>query len=236
MPLQPSGSQDSGRPRSPLRDQCPTSSIESFRNRLDSRQVEGELDSIFRESPEFGRNLAHRLEPFLGENTQGGLTLIGAGGEAAVFGDPSAQQVIKLSGPPARCAFGWINCQDPEGSLTLAPGSLDEILDRLSLFEILFPSGISIDSIGENDAFLVFRQPFIGGRHPTEAELHSQMRGLGWAPLNAPCIGETLENLTWSKGRYLATDVRPENAIVSEATGALHPIDFIVAGEPKERD
>jgi hypothetical protein len=230
MPPQPTGSQDSGRPRSPLRDRAAVSSYANFRARLDTRQVEGELDAIFRESPEFGRNLAFRLEPFLGEEKQGSLTLIGAGGEATVFGDPNTQQVIKLSGPPARCQFGWIIRRNPEGVLTLSSGSLDEILDRLSLFEALFPSGITIDSIGENDSFLLFRQPFIGGRHPTETELHNHMRSLGWAPLNAPCIGDTLEKLTWQKGRFLATDVRSENAIVSEATGALHPIDFIVAG------
>jgi hypothetical protein len=230
MPPQPSGSQNSGRPRSPLRDQCPTSSIADFQARLDSRQVEGELDAIFRESPEFGRNLAFRLEPFLGEEVNGALTLIGAGGEATVFGDPKSQQVIKLSGPPARCNFGWIIRRSREGILTLSPGSLDEILDRLSLFEALFSSGITIDSIGENDSFLLFRQPFIGGRHPTETELHNYMRSLNWAPLNAPCIGDTLEKLTWQKGRFLATDVRSENAIISEATGTLHPIDFIVAG------
>jgi len=28
----------------------------------------------------------------------------------------------------------------------------------------------------------------------------------------------------------IATDVRSENALVSEATGMIHPIDFIVAG------
>ena len=106
MSPQPSGSPDSGRPRSPLRDRTPVSSVENFRARLDSRQVEGELDAIFRESPEFGRNLAFRLEPFLGEETDGTLTLIVAGGEAAVFFDEDTQQVIKLSGPPARCNFG----------------------------------------------------------------------------------------------------------------------------------
>ena len=108
------------------------------------------------------------------------------------------------------------------------PGSLDEILDRLSLFEALFRSGITIDCIGENDAFLLFRQPYIIGEHPTEAKLHSHMTALGWTPHRAPCIGDTLENLTWIKGRYLATDVRPENALISEATGMIHPIDFIV--------
>lgn len=172
MSPQPPGSPDSGRPRSPLRDRTPVSSVENFRARLDSRQVEGELDAIFRESPEFGRNLAFRLEPFLGEETDG----------------------------------------------------------TLSLFEALFSSGITIDSIGKNDSFLLFRQPFIGGRHPTETELHDHMRDLGWAPLNAPCIGDTLKKLTWQKGRFLATDVRSENAIVSATTGTIHPIDFIVDG------
>jgi hypothetical protein len=106
MPPQPSGSQDSGKPRSPLRDRSPIASIAEFRARLDTRQVEGELDAIFRESPEFGRNLAHRLAPFLETEESGNLTLIGAGGEAAVFFDAVSQMVIKLSGPPAATSAG----------------------------------------------------------------------------------------------------------------------------------
>jgi hypothetical protein len=230
MPSQPSGSQDSGKPRSSIRDRIPIASFAEFRSRLDTRQIESELDSIFRESPEFGRNLAQRLSPFLEREHTGSLTLIGAGGEAAVFGDPENQQVIKLSGPPARCIFGWVIRRNLDGMLTLAPGSLDEILDRLCLFEALFPSGISIDSIGENDSFLVFRQPFIVGRHPTESELHTHMRAQGWAPHREPCYGDTLEKLTWKKALFIATDVRPENALVSESTGIIHPIDYIVAG------
>lgn len=230
MSPQPPGSQGSRGSGSPLRNQIPAASLADFRSRLDTRQVEGELDAIFRESPEFGRNLAHRLSPFLETEESGSLTLIGAGGEAAVFFDHETQQVIKLSGPPARCGFGWVIRRDRSRFLTLAPGGLDEILDRLSLFEALFPSGISLDSIGENDGFLVFRQPFILGRHPTESELHGHMRWLGWTPHHEPCFGDTLEKLTWKKAPFLATDVRPENAIVSEATGAVHPIDFIVSG------
>jgi len=230
MPPQPSGSQGSGRPRSPLRGQFLICSLQDLQTRLDTDQIEGELDAIFRESPEFGRNLALRLESFLGETSAGHLTLIGAGGEASVFGDPDRQEVIKLSGPPARCNFGWIIRRDTSGLLTLVPGCLDAILDRLALFEALFPSGIQIDCIGENDAFLVFRQPFIVGRHPSETELENHMRAIGWVPEITPCCGETLEKLTWAKGCFLATYVRPENAIISEASGIIHPIDFIVVG------
>jgi hypothetical protein len=56
------------------------------------------------------------------------------------------------------------------------------------------------------------------------------MRAIGWVPQNLPCYGDTLEKLTWGKGLFLATDVRSENAIVSEASGEIHPIDFIVSG------
>jgi hypothetical protein len=230
MSPQPPGSPDFGKKGSPLRGRISVSSLADFRARLDTRQVEGELDAIFRESPEFGRNLAHRLSPFLETEESGSLTLVGAGGEAAVFGDPANQQVIKLCGPPARCGFGWVIRRDPSGFLTLVPGGLDEILDRLSLFEALFPSGISLDCIGVNDAFLVFRQPFILGRHPTESELHGHMRSLGWSPHHEPCFGDTLEKLTWKKGRFLASDIRPENALVADSTGSIHPIDFIVGG------
>ena len=157
MSPQPPGSPDSGKPGSHLRNRPPSVRLADFCSRLDKRQVESELDAIFRESAEFGRNLAHRLSPFLEIYESGALTLIGAGDEAAVFGDPANQQVIKLCGPPAHCHFGWI-------------------------------------------------------------------------PHREPCSGETLELLTWKKNSFLATDVRPENALVAEATGMIHPIDFIVAG------
>jgi hypothetical protein len=231
MSPQPPGSQNSRGSGSPLRNQIPVASLASFRSRLDTRQIEGELDAIFRESPEFGRTLAQRLEPFLESPQSGPLTLIGAGGEAAVFGDPANQQVIKLCGPPARCGFGWLIRRESDGRLTLAPSGPDAFLDRLALFESLFSSGISIDCIGEDNAFLVFRQPFILGRHPTVSELAAHMRSQGWAPHQEPCLGETLQNLPWKKGPYLATDVRPENALVAESTGTIHPIDFIVAGK-----
>ena len=157
MSPQPPGSPNSGKPGSHLRNRTPSVRLADFCSRLDTRQVEGELDAIFRESPEFARNLAHRLSPFLEIYESGTLTLIGAGGEAAVFVDPANQQVIKLCGPPAHCYFGWI-------------------------------------------------------------------------PHREPCSGETLELLTWKKDSFLATDVRPKNALVAEATGIIHPIDFIVAG------
>ena len=231
MSPQPPGSPDSGKPGSPLRNRIPVSGLADFRARLDTRQVESELDSIFRESPEFGRNLAHRLSPFLETPESGSLTLIGAGGEVAVFFDAGSQLVVKLCGPPARCRFGWLIHREASGTLTLTPGDLDGVLDRLSLFESLFSSGISIDCIGEEDAFLIFRQPFILGRHPTVAELDGHMRSQGWAPHRELCSGETLERLTWKKGSYLVTDIRPENALVAASTGAIHPIDFIVAGK-----
>ncbi len=230
MSPQPPGSPDSGKPGSPLRSRTPCVRLADFRFRLDTRQVEGELGAIFRESPEFGRNLAHRLSPFLDAEEFGDLTLIGAGGEASVFFETDTQQVIKVCGPPARCHFGWVIRRSLGGILTLAPGNLDEILDRISLFEALFSSGISIDCIGENDAFMAFRQPFIIGRHPGVSELGGYMQSHGWIPHREACRGETLERLTWKKDTFLATDVRPENAILAEATGMIHPIDFIVAG------
>lgn len=101
MSPQPPGSPDSGKPGSHLRNRTPSVRLADFRSRLDTRQVEGELDAIFRESPEFGRNLADRLSPFLEIYESGDLILIGAGGEVAVFGDPANQQVVKLCGPPA---------------------------------------------------------------------------------------------------------------------------------------
>jgi hypothetical protein len=105
--------------------------------------------------------------------TVGSLTLIGAGGEAAVFFDEDTQQVIKLSGPPARCNFGWVIRRSPEGILTLAPDNLDEILDRLSLFEALLSSGISTPSVSSSPETVAFESP----KNLIEARLPLRMLG-----------------------------------------------------------
>lgn len=127
------------------------------------------------------------------------------------------------SGSPLRNQFSVASHADFSSRLDTrqVEGELDAI----------FSSGISIDCIGEADAFLVFRQPFILGRHPTVSELAEHMHSQGWTPHQEACLGETLQTLTWKKGPYLATDVRPENALVAESTGTIHPIDFIVAGK-----
>ena len=107
MSPQPPGSPDSGKPGSPLRNRIPVSGLADFRARLDTRQVESELDSIFRESPEFGRNLAHRLSPFLETPESGSLTLIGAGGEVAVFSMPDHNRSSNfVARPPAAVSAG----------------------------------------------------------------------------------------------------------------------------------
>jgi hypothetical protein len=46
-----------------------------------------------------------------------------------------------------------------------------------------------------HDAFLVFRQPFILGRHPTAFELDAHMHSKGWTPHQEPCLRETLQCL-----------------------------------------
>lgn len=52
---------------------------------LDGRQVSAELFEQFRASPEFGRSLAKRVDPYHDSESCGELTLIDAGGEATVF-------------------------------------------------------------------------------------------------------------------------------------------------------
>jgi hypothetical protein len=37
-----------------------------------------------------------------------------------------------------------------------------------------------------------------------------------------------IANLSWRKGPWIATDVRPENALVAEADGIIRAIDFII--------
>ena len=109
--------------------------------------------------------------------------------------------------------------------------SESRILARLALFEALFPTGLSIDSVADDGSFFLFRQRFIGGPHPTEEALHAWMIAHGWVRSSELAHGKTLSELTWMKDKFLVTDVRPENVIQADADGELYPIDFIVSGD-----
>ncbi|MCB1094947.1 MAG: hypothetical protein KDN22_05140 [Verrucomicrobiae bacterium] len=97
------------------------------------------------------------------------------------------------------------------------------MLARLALFEALFPTGLSAEAVAADGSFLLVRQPFIVGTHPTVEELDQWMRREGWEKIHPPSHGRTLNSLTWSKARWGATDVRPENVIRCEADGQLYP-------------
>jgi len=49
-----------------------------------------------------------------------------------------------------------------------------------------------------------------------------------WQPFVPPTRHDMLATLTWRRGDVIATDVRPENAILAEANGQIYPFDFIL--------
>ncbi len=53
------------------------------------------------------------------------------------------------------------------------------------------------------------------------------MTARGWRPAPLASDLPMLQNLTWQRGDCLATDVRPENALVSETDCSITDIDFI---------
>ena len=205
-----------------------TLSSQEFADGLDGAQVGGELMAIFRETPEFGRSLSVRLAPFLDEGADGHRTLIGGGGEAIVFYEEASQHVIKLFAPPCKARFGWIMTMNGDVPVGIRPGNLDEVLLRFSWFEELFPSGLEIEAVGETLDFLLLRQPFIVGEHPTTDALHSWMKDQGWRQISPPAEVQVVRELTWQRDDWLATDVRPENALVSDYDGQIRAIDFIL--------
>ncbi|MFC7339298.1 hypothetical protein ACFQY0_19045 [Haloferula chungangensis] len=154
--------------------------------------------------------------------------MIGGGGEAVVFGNSDEQQVIKLLGGDGKAGFGWMMDRDPEGMWVIRPGGLEEALLRFQLMEGNFPTGLELDGVGDDADFLLLRQPFLVGGNPTEAELNAWMRGRGWEPANLPTRLEMLAELSWRRGEVVATDVRPENAILAESDGEIYPFDIIV--------
>jgi hypothetical protein len=199
-----------------------------FIQSLDGGQVEGELSSIFRETPEFGRSLAMRLADFHQTDSQGHLTLIGGGGEAVVFFDTAHQQVIKLLGGAGKAGFGWTIDTDPEGLWVLCPGRLAESLCRFALAEEHFPTGLDLHGLGSDASFLLLGQPFLVGENPSPAQLTDWMHRHDWRPYLPPTRHDMLSTLTWQRGEIIATDVRPENAILAEADGEIYPFDFIL--------
>ncbi len=196
--------------------------------RLDGRQVSAELFEQFRASPEFGRSLTERVEPFHDNDSVGDLTLIDAGGEATVFFDPDQQRVIKLFAPPNEGKYGWVLDREPSGRWGIRGGSLVEALYRFAWFEACFGSGLELDTIGTEADFLTLSQPFFVGRRPCEDELEAWMKATGWEPWSPPTEQATVGQHTWRRGNYVATDVLPRNAIVTEADDRLRAIDFIV--------
>ncbi len=103
---------------------------------------------------------------------------------------------------------------------------------RFHWFEDCFHSGLELDQIGAQGRFLALRQPFILGRHPEERILHEWMADQGWTRLSPPADLVMLRDLTWRRGDCIATDVRPENALVSDTDGGLTAIDFILGQIP----
>jgi hypothetical protein len=91
-----------------------------------------------------------------------------------------------------------------------------------------------MDQIGGEGQFLALKQPFIVGRHPDETSLNSWMRAQGWCPWQPPTDLALFQDLTWRRDDFLATDVRPENALVAEADGQIRAIDFIMGKVPTQ--
>ena len=203
----------------------------TFGERLEGRQVESELSAIFRETPEFGRSLAERLADFHDSRSSGPLTLIGGGGEAVVFFDQERQEAVKLLGGAGRAGFGWHAGRDSEGRWTLRAGKVAESLMRFFVAERHFPTGLDLDSVGKDGQFLILKQPFFVGENPEDAALAAWMNERGWQRHSPPSELTMLRTQTWKKGLIVATDVRPENAILAEADGQIYSFDFIVAWE-----
>lgn len=199
-----------------------------FGRRLAGRQVEDELSAVFRETPEFGRSLALRLADFHEPDSSGPLTLIGGGGEAVVFFDPENQRVVKWLGTAGKAGFGWKIDRDAENRWALRPGRLAESLVRFWLAEHHFPTGLELDSIGGNGDFLVLSQPFFLGENPDHEALSGWMAAAGWERFSPPSELLMLQTQTWKKGSAIATDVRPENAILAASDGRIYPFDFIL--------
>jgi hypothetical protein len=202
-----------------------------FAQSLDGYQVESELSEIFRETPEFGRSLALRLADFHQSDAEGNLSLIGGGGEAVVFFDPANQQVIKLLGGAGKAGFVWTIDVDAEGMSILRPGGLTESLIRFMLAEENFPTGLDLHALGSDGSFLLLQQPFIVGTNPSENDLADWMRQQGWQAYTPPTRLDMLAQLTWRRDGIIATDVRPENAILAESDGEIYPFDIILIRE-----
>jgi len=199
-----------------------------FSARLDGRQVSLELFEQFHATPELGRSLSARVDPYHDSESCGDLTLIDAGGEAVVFFDPDHQRVIKLFAPPNDGGFGYVLDQGSNGRWRIRGGSLIEALNRFAWFEACFVSGLELDSLGTRADFLTLSQPFFVGRRPCEDELEEWMKACGWEPWSPNTESAVVAQQTWRRGEFVATDVAPRNAIITEADNKLRAIDFVV--------
>jgi hypothetical protein len=196
--------------------------------RLDGRQVSLELFEQFRATPEFGKGLNARLDPYHDIDSRGDLTLIDAGGEAIVFFNPDHQRVIKLFAPPNDGGFGYVLDQGSNDRWRIRGGSLIEALHRFAWFEACFASGLELDTVGDKADFLTLSQPFLVGRRPCEDELETWMTACGWEQWSPPTDSAAVAHQTWRREDFVATDVAPRNAIITEIDNKMRAIDFVV--------
>jgi hypothetical protein len=164
----------------------------------------------------------------LDESVAGTLKLFGGGGEAIVFYDEDQQLAIKLLAPPGKAGFGWMLGLNDKKRWAIRSGDLAEAVERFACFEALFSSGLELDQVGSEGDYLVLRQPFIAGCHPDEPSLAKWMMDQGWVRWSPPTDLAMIANLTWRRDDWIATDVRPENALLAKADGQIHAIDFII--------
>jgi hypothetical protein len=78
------------------------------------------------------------------------------------------------------------------------------------------------------ESFWRLKQPFILGSHPDTPTLESWMIDEGWKRWAPPTDLAMIQNQTWRRDRFIATDVRPENALIAESDGMIRAIDFIM--------
>lgn len=76
----------------------------------------------------------------------------------------------------------------------------------------------------------------LDGRQVEDELSYAWMHREGWQPEIPPTRLDMLATLTWRRGNVVATDVRPENAILADADGEIYPFDFILSeGMPCDR-
>lgn len=159
--------------------------------------------------------------------------ILASRGEAVVFFNKAEKRVYKLRGREENgfggAGFGCILGRNEKGAIDLAPGSLEQAIEREQLSWNEFGFGCDVEDVLENEDGLLLSQKWVKGVEVTKQEIETYFLSNGWeSQATNRDLAVAIRPNAWKRGEVIAVDANQTNLIKSTIDGEIYPIDLIV--------